>query len=247
MAMRLGMGEHLEAVVARDGDQRDAGVLGGAQRERGRRRDRDDDRRAADRGLLDHLDRDAAGQQDDAGIAGDVAASEGAGQLVERVVPADILAQRDDPALGFQNAAAWTARVSRLKRLQRPAARRRQRRRHRPTCESRMSTSGGGRIASARLSMPHKPAAGRTRHVTAALGERVDPRLGDPHPQLDAVVARDDLDVVDLVRPRDDAFRQAEADGEILEIVRRRHHHRIGEAVVGERDRGFLGDRALAR
>ena len=41
-------------------------------------------------------------------------------------------------------------------------------------------------------------------------------------------------------------FGQAEADGEVLEILRGRHHHRIGGGVVREGDRGLLGDGAFA-
>ena len=56
----------------------------------------------------------------------------------------------------------------------------------------------------------------------------------------------DDLQPFDLVGGRDDAFGQAEAEGEVLEVLRRRHHHGVGAAVVGEGDRGLLRDRALA-
>jgi hypothetical protein len=94
-----GVGKYLEAVVAGDGDQHDAGVFGGAQGECGWGRDRGDDGRAADSSLLDHLDRDAAGHQDGAGIGRYVAAGEGADQLVERIVPSDILAQSNNSAL----------------------------------------------------------------------------------------------------------------------------------------------------
>jgi hydroxyethylthiazole kinase-like sugar kinase family protein len=48
-------------------------------------------------------------------------------------------------------------------------------------------------------------------------------------------------DVEDVLPRRHDAFRQAEADGEILEIGRRRQHHRMADAVVLEGDRRLLG------
>ena len=43
----------------------------------------------------------------------------------------------------------------------------------------------------------------------------------------------------------DDAFVEAEADGEILQVGRRRHHHGIGRAVVCQGDRCFLGNGTL--
>ena len=42
-----------------------------------------------------------------------------------------------------------------------------------------------------------------------------------------------------LIRLSDQPFAQCKARGEIGEIGRGRHHHRIGNAIVFERDRGF--------
>ena len=50
----------------------------------------------------------------------------------------------------------------------------------------------------------------------------------------------DDLRELDLVRDRDDALGQAEADGEVLEVGGARHHHGVGAAVVDQRDRHLL-------
>ena len=50
----------------------------------------------------------------------------------------------------------------------------------------------------------------------------------------------DDLELGDVARRRDAAFGQAEADGEVLEVGRARHHHRVGGAVVDQRDRRLL-------
>ena len=44
----------------------------------------------------------------------------------------------------------------------------------------------------------------------------------------------------------DDAFAEAEADREIFEILRRAHHHGIGAAIIGQRQRGLFRNRALA-
>ena len=47
------------------------------------------------------------------------------------------------------------------------------------------------------------------------LAEPVRPGLGQPHPQFDAVVEIDDIERIDIVKALDDAFAQAEPDGEI--------------------------------
>ena len=44
----------------------------------------------------------------------------------------------------------------------------------------------------------------------------------------------------DLPGRGDDSLGQREADGEILQIGRRAHHHRVGLAVEGDGERGFL-------
>ena len=71
-------------------------------------------RRADDGGLLHHLHRHAARQQHHAAAHGNRAARQSAGELVERIVTADILAQRNEPRVRPPEAAAWTARVWRL-------------------------------------------------------------------------------------------------------------------------------------
>ncbi len=93
------MGEDLEAVGAGDADQGHAGLFGDAHGERGGRRHRDHHRRAEHRRLLHHFDRDAARQQQQTFRHRDAVTRQRTGELVERVVPADILAQRDQPAL----------------------------------------------------------------------------------------------------------------------------------------------------
>ena len=50
----------------------------------------------------------------------------------------------------------------------------------------------------------------------------------------------------DLVGRRDDALGQAEAVGEVLEVGRGRHHHRVGHAAVDEVDRHLDGQRPRA-
>ena len=91
---------------------------------------------------------------------------------------------------------------------------------------------------------------GRSRSVrqgaVAARRIRCAARLGEPHAQLDAEFLLDDIQPLDFVDRRHDAFGQAEAERKVFEILRRRHHHGVGAAVIGERDRRLLRDRALA-
>ena len=64
--------------------------------------------------------------------------------------------------------------------------------------------------------------------------------LGQPHPQLDAVVEGDDIERFNIIEALDDAFAQAEPDGEVFEVLRRAHHHGIGAAIIGQRQRGLF-------
>ena len=58
-----------------------------------------------------------------------------------------------------------------------------------------------------------------------------------PHAQLDAGRRARRSRGRRSRRRGDDALGQAEADGEVLEVGGRRHHHGVGRAVVGEGDR----------
>jgi hypothetical protein len=62
------------------------------------------------------------------------------------------------------------------------------------------------------------------------------------HADLDALTLLHDLRFGELARPAQDAFRQAEAEGEIFEVLRRGHHHHMGDAVVDEGDRNLDGN-----
>src|SRR5579864_8211237 len=97
-----GMGEYLEAVLAGDPDERDASALCGADGER-RGRGYGDNEGAADaRGLLHHLDRDAAGEHHHSGMAGGAGDGQRTAELVKRVVTSDVLAQGDDATFGSE-------------------------------------------------------------------------------------------------------------------------------------------------
>src|SRR4051794_28489654 len=86
-----GMAEHLEAVAARDGDEGDARRLrrGDGQRRGGG--DGDEHGAAGDRHLLHHLDRDVAGERHRTLRHVDALPRHGTTELVERIVPPDIL------------------------------------------------------------------------------------------------------------------------------------------------------------
>ena len=70
--------------------------------------------------------------------------------------------------------------------------------------------------------------------------------FAEPHPQFDTVIERHNVKGLDINSRVDDAFIQAEADGKVLQILRRCHHHRIGPTVICERYSGLFRDRATA-
>src|SRR4051794_21736565 len=57
--------------------------------------------------------------------------------------------------------------------------------------------------------------------------------------ERNAIIAWHDRDIRQLGSRRDSAFRKRKADREILQVVRRRHHHGIGKPAVAEGDRDF--------
>ena len=83
-------------------------------------------------------------------------------------------------------------------------------------------------------------------HLAAAAEELGGVPLLQPDAELDADLLLDDLDALDGVERRDHALGEAEAYGEILKVLRRRHHHRVGGGVEGEGDRRLLRDGAFA-
>jgi hypothetical protein len=101
---RWGTGEDLEAVLARNCDQRHAGGLGHAHGKCRRRRNCGYCRRADHRRLLHHLDQDAARQHHQTLARAHVTTGESADELVERVMAPDILAQSYEPAIGLIDA-----------------------------------------------------------------------------------------------------------------------------------------------
>jgi hypothetical protein len=80
-------------------------------------------------------------------------------------------------------------------------------------------------------------------HPVRPLRDRGGAPLGDKGLDFDAAAVTDHLEPLKVVRRGDELLGQAEAEGEVLEIGRRRHHHHMGNAVVHDGDRGFLHHR----
>ena len=85
------MGENLKAVLARDRHERHAGGIGHSHGQGGRRRDCDDYWSVNCRGFLHHLNRYAAGENNNPLLRRGILADEGAGELIERVMAPDVL------------------------------------------------------------------------------------------------------------------------------------------------------------
>lgn len=83
-----------------------------------------------------------------------------------------------------------------------------------------------------------------------APASRLEARIGlvfQPDLDVDPGAMVLDLDRLDFVGQGDDAFSQREAQREILEISRARHHHRMGGASKGERHRRLLRHHSVGR
>ena len=85
-------------------------------------------------------------------------------------------------------------------------------------------TIGGGRIGLGETFDPAEAAAGRARKMPSAIAQRRGARFAQPHPQFDPGLLLDDLEPEDIVRVANDALGQAEAEREVFQILRRRHH-----------------------
>jgi hypothetical protein len=210
----------------------------------GGRRGRDEDGRAERGGLLDHVERDAAREHDRAGRRIDARADQRSGELVERVVASDVLAQEGEAArlpeaCGMRRMGAV---VEHLRRAERGHGR-----------VDLFGRQAQGRVGDRRHGPqrlleavdPAEAAADRAGHGAAAGGEGFGAVPGEPHAGLDARAVLGDLEAFDLVRRRDDPLGDREAEGEVLEILRRGHHHRLRRPVVDERHGRLLGQGAV--
>ena len=154
----FGVGEDLEAVVARDGDKRDPRLLRRADGERRRGGDRDQDRRAKHGRLLHHLHRHAARQEEQRSRWRRSPVRAAAPTSLSSALwrPTSSRASRS-PSPGRQSPAACTARVSRKSGCAGASDFSAARDRSPDRAGDRLSTFAAVRIASARLSMPQRP------------------------------------------------------------------------------------------
>ena len=239
------MREELESVPPCDGDQRDAGRLGSAERERRRGGDGDQDFRAQHRRFLHHLHRHAAGEEEHATRPALPAPRQRADQLVQRVVAADVFTQRDEARAIYISGAPQRRAVHRAGAGMKILLGRQRGDRGGDVLrgEPQSVTDEERRAHCLRQAVDAaEPAAGRAGKMPSPLRQRVGARGGEPHLHVDAVLGRNDGEALDLGRRRDDALGEAEADGEILKVLRRRHHHGVRAAAVGQRHAGLFGD-----
>lgn len=105
--------------------------------------------------------------------------------------------------------------------------------------------AGRVRSAASILEMPQSPHPDRPGRLRSR-PTRASTRSGDGHGHPHADVEIGDEEVADFVHAGDDAFGQGEADREIFEVGRRRHHDDVGFGAIGDRHRQLRRHR-LAR
>ena len=83
--------------------------------------------------------------------------------------------------------------------------------------------------------------------LSALLFEVPERAVGDGHLRVLRRAGAGQLQVINVAGVCDDAAAEAETDDEIFQIRRRHQHHRLTDAVVGDRQRDFLGERGAGR
>src|SRR5665811_1868601 len=241
----MGMGEDLEAVFPRDRDQRHAARISHAHGERRRRGHGGDNGRADSGGFLDHLHRDAARQHDEPLFGRRAIFGQRAGQLVERIVTADVFAHGNQVSLRVPEARGMYGAGLAIEVL---PGKERIDRRHDLVRRQHASLADLWRRAHGldQALDAAKAAARGAGHLAPAPQTLGGVFRLEPDAKLDAHLLFHHLDRVDRVEGGDNTFGQSKADGKVLEVLRRRHHHRIGRGVEGEGDRGLFWNRALA-
>jgi hypothetical protein len=86
-----------------------------------------------------------------------------------------------------------------------------------------------------------------SRHVAPALLEACEANRRDLHYDPNARFAVLHFELQELVRVRQNTLTYTEADGEVGEVGRRRHHDDVGEAVIGQGDGNLGGNRGVPR
>ena len=190
---------------------------GCSYRKRSRRGDCDDDAGADRGGLLHHLDRDPAGEDDGAGAAGHALRGQRAGELVQRIVASDILAQDHVMVAGPEKAGGMggtrcVIEDLRCAELLDRGADLIRRKADLPLNDAIHPVGFGQTLDTA------QPAAGRANEPSAPILQQASGPRPQPGSHLDAAGSGDDRQVVDLAGVVDDAFGQAEAEREVGEI-----------------------------
>src|SRR6266545_6646980 len=220
---------HVESLAARESDERHAVLVRQGDRQAGGRSDRDDKRHARHRGLLHDLEARAAAHGEDPVRQRDAVHEElFADDLVDRIVPADVLPYAPAAAGGVEQPGAVEAARPREQRLPGPEALR-----------DRGDRLGGGegRVLRDRMAGGHADGlqgglaadAAAGRHVeVAAQPVRVELDVGAEDRAHDVVLlryvgVRAVLDAGEVALPGDDPLRQEEP-GRELEVVSRRPH-----------------------
>src|SRR6516165_4410434 len=210
----FGVGKHLEPVVTCDADEGEAYRLCSADCQSGRRGHPDYDRRSHHSGFLHKLNGNPARQHNDALGSRPARAQQHACQFIERIVASyvltkDQLSMWPPKCRGMDRAGLHIQLLSRRQRghcfrdvvsvhLQ-VAAR------------DRYRTIGFGQT----LQSAHA-ASGRSHRASATRRKCIGPVACQPHSQHDAVDNTHDGQFCDLSRRRDDPFRVAETESEIL-------------------------------
>ncbi len=258
----IGVCVHVEAVVTQEADDRLTEAFGGRDREARRRGHRAQHRDAGDRGLLDELERQPARHEEHFTRERERPLEQRrADQLVERVVPPDVLAHGDE--VTGRGEAGGRVQATRLAEealvLGEP-------RRQRPHHRSRDKRAGSDGIA------PHLEVVERGLAADPAGGVGEEPAfadLGDDGPaqpqrhhveELLAFVAEAIRDGVDVARRGDEPLGAAEPGSQLEVVARRAHRHRerarrltgsvhaqlerlLGDELVGSRARRLRTDR----
>src|SRR5688572_9568985 len=240
----IGPAVDVEAVRLQKPDQRDAELAREFYGERRRRADGRDERHAGHLRFLHELEARAAADDDAASFKRHLATQQRVtDELVERVVPADVLAQRDDLARRVEQ-----ARRVQAARLLEDGLLRLQRRRQPPERGARHVKLGGADVV-----LPlHGDGVDRSLAANATARRHVEVALEALEVDLDAgtELDADDVDqavgralpardhVLHITARMDDAFREQEPDGEVLVVPWCAHRDRdglLGAAAVASR------------
>jgi len=103
-------------------------------------------------------------------------------------------------------------------------------------------TRDSGRTASSRLSMPHSPQAGGSGQMPSPVTQTWRRAVRLSHICNSMPASCSTMSSCRMSAGEgNQAFGEAEAESKVFQILRRRHHHRIGAAVVGKSDCGLFG------